>query len=107
MLTHCVLFWSKHGLSAAEEADFEQGLRTLLTIPGVVDGTVGVPAATDRPVIERSYSYALMLKFKDLAAHDAYQIDPIHNAFHARCVRYWTKVVVYDFVDPATPARLR
>ena len=99
MLNHCVFFWSREDLSTAEAADFERGLRTLLTIPLVVDGTVGVPASTDRPVIERSYAYALMLRFKDLAAHDAYQVHPTHDAFHARCVQYWSKVVVYDFVD--------
>lgn len=102
MFTHLVFFWSKDGLSPAEIADFEQGLRSLLSIRSVVDGSVGVPASTDRPLIERSYSFALMLRFKDLAAHDTYQIDPIHNTFHARCLKYWTKVVVYDFVDRAT-----
>jgi hypothetical protein len=100
MLSHVVFFWSKADLSAAEMADFEAGLRTLLTIPLVVDGSVGVPAGTDRPVVERSYAFALSLRFKDLAAHDAYQVDPIHDAFHARCMKYWSKVVVYDFVDP-------
>jgi hypothetical protein len=104
MLTHLVFFWAKDGLSAADTADFESGLRALLAIPSVVDGSVGVPAATDRPTVERSYAFALMLRFKDIAAHDAYQVDPIHNAFHARCLKYWSKVVVYDFVDPPTTA---
>ena len=99
MLVHCVFFWATDGLPSEDLADFEGGLRTLLTVPSVVDGTVGVPADTDRPPVVRSYSFALMLRFRDLAAHDAYQVDPIHNAFHARCQKYWTKVVVYDFED--------
>ncbi len=100
MLTHCVFFWSKAELSASDAADFEAGLQTLLTIPSVVAGKVGVPASTARPVVERSYAYALMVTFKDLADHDAYQVDPIHDAFLARCSKYWGKVVVYDFVAP-------
>jgi hypothetical protein len=28
-----------------------------------------------------------------VAAHDAYQIDPVHKAFHERCVKYWSKAV--------------
>ena len=61
-------------------------------------GTVGEPVSTDRPLVDRSYGFALMLQFKDLAAHDAYQADPIHEAFHSRCQNYWERVLVYDFV---------
>ena len=104
MLNHCVFFWAKEGLTAEEAADFERGLTSLLAIPSVVKGTVGVPAATDRPNVERSYSHALALVFQDVAGHDAYQVHPIHNAFHARCVGYWTKVAVYDFVDRLSPS---
>jgi hypothetical protein len=100
MLTHCVFFWSREGLSPDDAADFQRGLHTLLTIPSVAGGTVGVPASTpDRPAVDRSYAYALMVTFKDVAAHDAYQVDPIHEAFHTRCEKYWRKVAVYDFVD--------
>jgi len=100
MLTHVVFFWAKEGLSVADLADFEQGLRTLPAIPGVVDGSVGVPGPPARPVVDRSYAFALLLRFQDLAAHDAYQIHPIHRAFHERCVKYWSRVAVYDFVAP-------
>lgn len=99
MLTHTVLFWAKDDLTAAQRADFEAGLRTLPAISTVSDGWVGTPAATDRKVVDRSYAFALLLRFKDVAAHDAYQVDPIHDAFHARCSKYWAKVVVYDFDD--------
>jgi hypothetical protein len=50
-------------------------------------------------VIDRSYAFALTLRFKDLAAHDSYQTAPAHDAFHARCEKYWTRVVVYDSDD--------
>ena len=100
MLTHCVLFWAKETLSEDDKNDFELGLRSLLAIPSVVEGSVGIPAATDRPSVDRSYAFALLLKFRDIAAHDGYQVHPVHKAFHDRCVKYWSKVVVYDFVDP-------
>jgi hypothetical protein len=107
MLNHCVFFWAKDNLSASDRHDFEQGLRSLLAIPYVDDGNIGVPAAvTERPSVDRSYTFALQLKFADIAAHDAYQIDPVHKAFHERCVRYWSKAVVYDFVDPDLVDRL-
>ena len=103
MLTHCVFFWAKETLSEDDRDDFEVGLRSLLAISWVAEGTVGVAAATDRPSVDRSYAFALLLKFRDLAAHDAYQIDPAHQAFHERCVKYWSRAVVYDFVDPLAP----
>jgi hypothetical protein len=103
MLTHCVFFWVKDGLSSLDRADFERRLNTLPGIPGVIRGSAGVPASTDRPVVDRSYSYGLVLTFADLAAHDAYQVHPIHDEFHKTCSRYWTKVLVYDIVDGAAP----
>jgi hypothetical protein len=103
MFTHCVFFWLKDGITADERATFERGLASLTTIPGVFHGTCGVPATTDRPVIDRSYSYGLMVKFENLDIHDAYQVDPIHKEFLKNCSHLWTRVQVYDFVD--TPGR--
>jgi hypothetical protein len=103
MFTHCVFFWLKDGATPADRAKFEEGLRSLATISAALDATFGVPATTDRPVVERSYSYGLMVKFKDLAAHDAYQIHAVHKRFLENCSALWTRVQVFDFVDP--PAR--
>jgi hypothetical protein len=69
----------------------------LTTIPSVVTGTVGTPAATNRPVIDRSYTWGLMVVFKDAAGHDLYQSHPLHLDFLARFAQYFAKVVVYDF----------
>jgi hypothetical protein len=99
MLTHTVLFWAKDDLTAAQRKDFEDGLRTLPGISWVSEGWVGTASASNRDVVDRSYTFALLLRFKDLAAHDAYQVDPVHDAFHARCAKYWRRVVVYDFDD--------
>ncbi len=97
MFTHCVFFWLKKDLTAAQLAGFDTAVKTLTKIPGVVTGTVGHPATTNRPVIDRSYSYGLMLVFKDLAGHDAYQVHATHDAFHTKYVKYWDRVQVYDF----------
>ena len=99
MLTHVVLFWAKPELTVAERADFASGLKTLLSIPAVTAGWVGTPSGTNRTVVDRSYTFGLTVRLADLAAHDAYQIDPIHDAFHARCAKYWTRVAVYDVDD--------
>jgi hypothetical protein len=98
MFVHAVYFWLKDDLTEAQKATFVNGVHSLTTIGSVTHGYVGVPAATDRPIIERSYSYAAVVVFKDEAAHDLYQVDPIHDRFRDECGSFWRKVVIYDSV---------
>lgn len=99
MFTHCVFFWLKDDLSPAKVREFEAGLRALTTIPSVLHGFVGKPAATDRPIIDRTYSYGLTVVFKDLAGHDAYQDHPTHTPFRDVASAACKKIQIYDFED--------
>ncbi|MSU24017.1 MAG: Dabb family protein [Opitutus sp.] len=99
MLVHTVYFWLKPELTPAQRADFRRGVESLGTIKAVDKAYVGTPAATEkRPIIDDSYSVALTVLCRDLAAHDAYQVDPIHLAFIAQCKACWTRVQIYDAV---------
>lgn len=98
MFVHAVYFWLRADLTAAERDHFIAGLRSLRGIEGVAHGWIGVPAPTDRSVIERSYSWALVLVFADQRAHDAYQVHPVHDRFREECGRYWTTVRIHDTV---------
>jgi hypothetical protein len=71
-------------------------IQTLTTIEDVQAGSLGPPADTDCPVIDRSYSYAELLIFRDQAAHDRYQVHPTHRHFVERCATFWKRVVIYD-----------
>lgn len=96
MIIHTVFFWLKDDITPAEIVTFEAGARRLLTIKSVVGGYVGKPAGTEpRPIIDRSYDYALIVHCNDLAGHDAYQVDPIHDAFR-ELASLWTRVQIYD-----------
>ncbi|HYL97477.1 MAG TPA: Dabb family protein [Blastocatellia bacterium] len=97
MFVHSVYFWLKEGLSASEVEDYECGLKSLGTITSVREFHIGKPAGTDRPVIDRSYSYGMVAVFEDQLGHDVYQEDAIHDAFRKDCSRYWSKVLIYDF----------
>jgi hypothetical protein len=97
MFVHAVFFWLKPDLTHAERDQFEKGVKSLLTIPSVVHGHVGPPASTDRPVIDRTYSYGLLTTFRDLDGHDAYQVAPVHLKFIEECKHLWTRVQIYDF----------
>lgn len=96
MLLHCVYFWLREDLGAAERAAFDAGVRSLTTIETVAQSFVGAPAETDRPVIDRSYACALVVAFADRAAHDAYQDHPVHERFRDQCSSFWTRVQIYD-----------
>ena len=98
MFVHAVYFWLRDDLTSEERARFEAGVRSLQSIENVETGYIGVPAPTDRPVIERGYSCALVLVFADQHAHDAYQVHPVHDRFRNECGSYWKKVQIYDSV---------
>ncbi len=94
---HVVYFWLKNPLSTEDRGKFEASLvRFLNASKYITTKHVGTPAATDRPVIDRSYTYSLIVSFKDKAAQDAYQNQDVHKAFLKECEPLWEKVVIYD-----------
>lgn len=97
MFVHHVFFWLREDLSNEEIQQFEKGVKSLLTIESVKFGDVGKPAATNRPIIERSYSYALLTAFENKEGHDAYQPpNEVHKKFVDDCSHLWHKVLIYD-----------
>lgn len=96
MFVHVVNFWLKKSLNAEEINLFEKEVKLLSQIKTIVTFNVGIPAKTDRPVIDRSYSYCLLTTFKDEAGHDFYQVAPEHLEFIKNCAHLWEKVIIYD-----------
>ena len=97
MLVHTVYFWLKPELTAAQRADFRRGVESLGGVKSVEKIYVGTPAKTEkRPVIDDSYSVALTVLCKNVAAQNAYQVDPIHLKFVEQFKTFWTRVQIYD-----------
>ena len=96
MFVHHVFFWLKEDLDSAGIQKFQDTVKTLPGIAHVKMGDVGKPAATDRPVIDTTYSYSLLLVFENEAKHDEYQVDPVHLQFVETCSSLWSKVLIYD-----------
>lgn len=97
MLVHAVYFWLKPELTAAQRADFRRGVETLAGIKSVENVFIGAPAKTEkRPVIDDTYSVGLVVLCKDVAAQNAYQVDPIHLKFVEQFKPSWTRVQIYD-----------
>jgi hypothetical protein len=97
MFIHSVYFWLKPDLTEAQNATFWERVRALKTIESVRQCYVGTPAATERPVIDRSYSCALVVVFDDEQGHDIYQTHPIHDKFR-ELSNLWSKISIYDAI---------
>ena len=96
MLIHTVLFWLHKDLSSSEREDFKAALDSLKDIPSAAAVYVGSPSSTpERPVIDASYDFCLTVLLKDMAAHDAYQQNPLHQKFLEN-KELWERVQIYD-----------
>lgn len=98
MLVHTVLFWLDKKLRDDQITEFRLGLETLKQIKSAETVHIGTPANTPpRPrVILSTYDFCLTVILKDIQAHDAYQVDPIHKQFVETYSSYWKRVRVYD-----------
>jgi len=99
MFIHHVYFWLKNADSKEDKQKLIDGLKKLSKVNTIRKFYVGSPAATDREVIDSSYSVSWLLFFDNPADQDSYQTDPIHLKFVEECPMFWKKVVVYDSVD--------
>ena len=97
MLIHSVFFWLKPETTQAQLKAMRSGLESLRGIKSVEALYIGKPAnLPERPVRDSSYAFGLTVIFKDIAAHDAYQVDPLHEAFNQNFRPLWARVQVYD-----------
>ena len=101
MHTHTVFFWLKAGLNEGDLKRFADGLGLLTLERHIRERRIGRPAATRRDVVDSSYSYAIVLHFDDLDAHDAYQVSDEHQTFLDMRFRMIDRVQVYDIAEAA------
>ena len=96
---HHVFFWLKEPVTPEARDKFEKALKTLVSVETIVDYHLGVPAPTNRGVIDTTYSYSLLTIFSNKADQDIYQTHPTHLKFIEDCEELWERVVVYDTVS--------
>ena len=96
-LVHTVFFWYADDVDQNLLAEFEKDLIELGKVPTISSYYYGPPAPTAaRGPVDHSYDMAVNIFFKDLAAHDAYQVNPIHTGFLKKYKNLWKKIIVYD-----------
>src|SRR6187431_1663648 len=96
-LCHNVFFTLKERTPEALAALLASCKKYLTVQPGIVYFACGtLEPELARPVNDRDFDVALHVVFTDRAAHDAYQIDPMHEKFVAENKPTWAKVRVFD-----------
>jgi hypothetical protein len=96
MITHHVLFWLKADTTIEQKAAFRKSLENLQHIEVVKFFHVGTPAPIERPVVDTSYTFSLLLAFEDLNGHNIYQAHTLHQAFLDEFRVFFERVVIYD-----------
>lgn len=98
-IIHSVYFWLKDGITDAEETDFLLYFQLLSKIPLVQTLNYGKAATTPaRDVVDHSFSYNLILTFKNLEDITAYGVHPEHTAGAEKFKKYWKRVEVKDTI---------
>lgn len=100
MFVHHVFFWLKNPTSESDKTALITGLKTMQGIDLLTSTHIGVPAATNRPVIDTSYSISWLTVLESAEDEATYQIHPVHVAFVENCKHLWERVVIYDSIDP-------
>ena len=93
---HHVYFWLKNQESVDDRNQLIEGLKKLSAATIIKDFHIGIPAATNRDVIDSTYAVSWLLLFENKDDQDSYQTDPMHLTFVDECSHLWNKVVVYD-----------
>jgi Stress responsive A/B Barrel Domain len=97
-MSNNVFFWLSNPQSEADKKSLIVGLEKLSKVEEIKFSQIGVPAATNREVIDSSYSVSWLLFFDTPEAQDIYQTHQVHLQFVEECKHLWQKVVVYDTV---------
>ncbi len=94
---HVVYFWLKNPENQNDRNAFEKSLKNFIENSVYIKTKfIGVPAATDREVIDNSYTYSLLLTFENKSQQDKYQEEAGHKKFIEESSGLWSKVLVYD-----------
>lgn len=96
MFVHHVLFWLKNPTSEADQKALIAGLEELSKLDLIRQAHIGVPAANDRPVIDRTYAISWLNIFDSAEDEKIYQTHPMHLKFIADCKHLWERVIIYD-----------
>ena len=93
---HVVYFWLKPDVTEEQKVQFMNNCKKMSDIPEVLNLRVGVPAGTDRDVVDNSYDVMLIVENADTKGQEAYQVADLHDVFRKENGDLFEKIVIYD-----------
>ena len=93
---HSVYFWLNEDISQNDRQLFYRTLLSLKKVKSVKKLYVLTPAGTPRDIVDNSYDFALIIHFKNRAAQDAYQVNPLHVEAAKVMLPFVDRLIVYD-----------
>jgi hypothetical protein len=96
---HVVFFWLKNEDEKTKKAFLTELRKFIDHVDMIKSQHIGTPADTDRPVIDNSWTFSLILSFDSKKEQDKYQEHQLHKEFIANASSLWDKVLVYDSVQ--------
>ncbi len=94
---HVVYFWLKTPDSQEDRDAFLSSLTNFIEHSENINSKhIGMPADTDRSVIDNTYTFSLILSFDSKEEQDKYQEEAGHLQFIEESESLWEKVLVYD-----------
>ena len=95
---HHVYFWLNNPESKEDLEKLIAGLQALSKVSEIASFHIGVPAPTNREVIDSSYAVSWLNIFNSEEDEKIYQSHPMHLKFIEDCSSLWRKVIVYDSI---------
>lgn len=97
---HNVYFWLNNPLDSNEKEYFLACLKKFLDLSSYTNNAIVTqPAKTQRTVVDNSYTFCLLVAFKNKEEHDLYQNEDVHLEFVKEVGHLWKKVQVFDSVE--------
>ncbi|MAZ87453.1 MAG: hypothetical protein CL693_07400 [Cellvibrionaceae bacterium] len=97
-VNHVVLVWLKAEISVEQRNTIMQAGLQLQNIPGVISVHTGLPVASDRAIVDDSFSFGITIELPDANAINSYLEHPIHVNYVATHIKHSAeKLLIYDF----------
>ncbi len=94
---HTVFFWLNNPDSKDDLKKFEKALQKFMKKSKHANTQYfGKPPKATRDVVDDSFTFCLIVSFKNAKAQEKYQTEKAHKEFTDEAKSLWNKVIVYD-----------
>ena len=96
---HVVLMWQKRPGNASDRAALLAACTDLRVIPGIKFLDTGTALASERPVVDDSFDFGLIVRFDSAESLHSYEKNPLHLKKIDQILKPLTRrIQVYDIV---------